>query len=46
MGGWVGGCVGVYGLETRKELELRGVGPRHLCGGPLISMHFHHSRDH
>ena len=24
-------CVHVYGVEERKELELRGVGPRHLC---------------
>ena len=27
-------CVCVYGLETRKELDLRRVGPRHLCVRP------------
>ena len=27
-------CVCVYGLETRKELDLRRVGLRHLCVRP------------
>ena len=27
-------CVCVYGLETRKDLDLRRVGPRHLCVRP------------
>ena len=28
------GCVWGCGLETRKELDLRRVGPRHLCVRP------------
>ena len=36
----------VYGLEMRKELELRGLSASLVRPAPLISMHFHLSRDH
>ena len=40
-------CVLCVCVEDRKELEVRGVCPRHLCvRPPQIYMHLHPSRDH